>query len=539
MRETIAILDSDSLFARRLANYIKNVSGPGYDIRVYSSPEIFVSANSNSSVETLIADKENFLKICSLCKDNILNINKVRILTDDADIESCDKGNQRNIYKYQSAKKICDSIFSEETIYREEKKNEPNRSILSPSINCSEKPINEEESNEEKRRLKLIVKNKVQEKLIELGELGDDETLKIIDECLAEEKISDEIKYELRNSIYYAVRGLDVLEEFISDETITEIMVNGENKIFYERNGALIYSGKSFDSREQLRDIIQKIVSSTNRVVNTSSPIVDGRLEDGSRISVVLDPVSLDGPILTIRRFPEDPLTAEKLIAYETVSEEIINLLRKLVYAGYNILVSGSTGSGKTTILNILSGFISKDERIITIEDSAELKIMGIENLVRLESRNAGADGLLEITIRDLIKAALRMRPDRIIVGEVRGAEAIDMIQAFTVGQEGSMSTIHANSASDALYRLELLMMLGGLDIPLNAIRRQIYIGVDIVIHLGRLKDKQRKLLEVCEVTDYIDGEIKTSTLFKYEDGNFVKCGELSRDYKLKKACCI
>ena len=316
-------------------------------------------------------------------------------------------------------------------------------------------------------------------------------------------------------------------------------MVNSENMIFYEKNGKLLNSYKCFDSKEQLLDIIRKIVSDANRTVNVSSPIVDARLKNGSRVNVVLEPVSINGPTLTIRRFPKNPITAEKLIMTGSISEEIVNFLRKAVFAGYNIIISGSTGSGKTSFLNILTSFIPKDERIITIEDSAELKIMGIENLVRLESRNATSDGTNEITIRDLIKAALRMRPDRIIVGEVRGDESIDMIQSFTVGQEGSMSTIHANSAEDALYRLEMLMMLGKIEMPLAAIRRQISIGVDLIVHLGRLKSGERKLLEICEVTGMDGDSIATNTLYKYKGNEFIKLSDMKNTYKLEKACIL
>lgn len=514
MKKILAIVDSEQLFARRLANYISKFNVAEYEIGIFTSAEIFMSTINGTVVDLLVADSVNYERLCELDFRSKLLIDNIKILGDETDIHFFyEEGNY--IYKYQSAKIICNLIFGN---------------------NCLGIKNEETVSNKD---LKLIVKNKVQEKLIRLGECNDNETLKVIDECIDNESIGESYKKELRNSVFYAVRGLDVLEEFISDESITEIMVNGENKIFYEREGRLVSSHKSFDSRDQLRDIIQKIVSSANRVVNLSSPIVDARLADGSRVNVVLDPISLSGPILTIRRFPTDPLTAEKLIAYSAVSEEIMNMLRKLVYAGYNILVSGSTGSGKTTFLNILSGYIPKDERIITIEDSAELKIMGIDNLVRLESRNANLEGCLKITIRDLIRSALRMRPDRIIVGEVRGDEAIDMIQAFTVGQEGSMSTIHANSASDALYRLEMLMMLGGVDMPLNAIRRQISIGVDIIIHLGRLKDKSRKLLEICEVTDFRDGEIITSPLYRFDGIKFVKTNDICRTYKLEKAGCI
>ncbi|MDO4187968.1 MAG: ATPase, T2SS/T4P/T4SS family [Lachnospiraceae bacterium] len=322
----------------------------------------------------------------------------------------------------------------------------------------------------------------------------------------------------------------------LADESVTEIMVNGENTIFYERNGKLYRSDKRFDSKEQLNDIIGKIVSYANRTVNMRTPIVDARLKNGSRVNVVMEPISIDGTALTIRRFKDTPLTAENLINGGSVSSEIMLLLSKLVHAGYNILISGSTGSGKTTLLNILTGYIPKDERIITIEDSAELRITGIDNLVRMETRNASSDGGGEIHIRDLIRAALRMRPDRIIVGEVRGSEAIDMLQSFSVGQDGSMSTIHANSSEDALYRLEMLLMMGDLNMPLSAMRRQISIGVDIIVHIGRMKDKSRKVLEVREVLGYELENVKTHLLYRYENSNFVKYGDVQNTYKLERA---
>lgn len=492
-----------------------------YDIRIYSSVDLLISTLAGMKISILVSDIVSYEKLIELEYTKYVAVEEIRLIVDDErfinDVSSCEyNGTEKNIWRFQSASKIYSQIIQNEHVVR----------------------IDDEEDNEYKIKQKLEVKNLVQDRLIKLGDLNDDETIKIIDECINQSKndINYSEKQRLRNSIFYSIRGLDVLEEFISDESITEIMVNGENHIFYEKSGRLISSGKRFDSREQLKDIIQKIVSGSNRVVNMSSPIVDARLKDGSRVNVVLEPVSLDGPILTIRRFPTDPLTAERLIETGTVSEEIIMFLRKLVYAGYNILVSGGTGSGKTTMLNILSGFIPKDERIITIEDSAELKIMGIENLVRLEARNANSDGCNEVTIRDLIKSALRMRPDRIIVGEVRGDEAIDMVQAFSVGADGSMSTIHSNSAEDAVYRLEMLMMLGSIDMPISAIRRQISIGVDIIIQLGRLKDKSRKLLEIREVTGYTDGNITTSLLYSFQAGEFIKHNDLLRTFKMEKS---
>jgi len=382
-------------------------------------------------------------------------------------------------------------------------------------------------------------------------EATDEETKRIIIRYVKNSrktsKLSVEEKKYLCIEIFNSIRGLDVLEEYLKDDSISEIMVNGYKNIFIERKGRLYKSDKVFDSAETLSDIIQKIVALANRTVNMASPIVDARLMDGSRVNVVLDPISLDGPALTIRRFPNVPMGVNELIMAGAVNEEIMEFLKKLVRAKYNILISGGTGSGKTTFLNIISGFIDETERIITIEDSAELKLMGIKNLVRLETRNSNMNSCSEITIRDLIKSALRMRPDRIIVGEVRGEEAIDMLQSMNVGIDGSLSTIHANSGHDALSRLEVMIMLNK-DIPLKAIRRQIESGVDIIIQLSRLRDSSRKLISIEEVTGMKDDTIITSVLYRFtedkisEDGDntvrgyFEKVNDIQRDYKLRKA---
>ena len=309
------------------------------------------------------------------------------------------------------------------------------------------------------------------------------------------------------------------MQELTDDPKVTEIMINGYDHIFLERAGRLYRWEKSFESKEKLEDVIQQIVAKCNRTVNEASPIVDARLENGSRVNIVLPPVALNGPIVTIRRFPEKPFLMDDLMRFGAINEETVGFLRKLVIAGYNIFISGGTGSGKTTFLNALSDFIPKDERIITIEDSAELQIVGVDNLVRLETRNANVEGCSEITIRDLIKSSLRMRPDRIIVGEVRGAEAIDMVQALNTGHDGSLSTGHANSAVDMLARLETMILMG-MDLPIPAIRGQLASGIDIIVHLGRLRDKSRKVLEIAEVLGYMDGEIKLQSLYRFiEEG--------------------
>lgn len=409
MKGLLIICDSEITYARRMSEYLLSAENFDCEVKIFTSPDSLIESMKGKPVNILLSDEKTYNEMVRITGFEELMIQEVVLLSTDR--------NSRNIYKYQSAEVVLKAVM--ELAGRK------------ATINT--------QSKEKEKDLKLRVKEKVQQKLLISGEGGDNETLKVIDEFIEseDEDLSVSQKSDLRNKVFYSIRGLDILEELIADDSITEIMVNGENNIFYEKDGKLMNSYKSFDSREQLLDIIQRIVSDANRTVNMASPIVDARLKNGSRVNVVLEPVSLDGPTLTIRRFPENPLTAEKLISIGSVSEEIVSFLRKIVYAGYNIIISGSTGSGKTSFLNILTSFIPKDERIITIEDSAELKIMGIDNLVRLESRNQTSDGSNEISIRDLIRSALRMRPDRIIVGEVRGAESIDMIQSFTVGQEG------------------------------------------------------------------------------------------------------
>ena len=352
-------------------------------------------------------------------------------------------------------------------------------------------------------------------------ELADEEIRELIDQVIIQKGksygLSYEEKKELAKDLFYAIRKLDILEELTTDAGVTEIMINGVDSIFIERNGQLMKWNKSFESSEKLEDVIQQIVAKCNRSVNEASPIADARLENGSRVNIVLAPVALNGPIVTIRRFPEKPIRMEDLLRFGAINEEVIAFLKDLVVAGYNIFISGGTGSGKTTFLNALSDYIPKDERIITIEDSAELQIQGVANLVRLETRNANVEGCEPITIRDLIKASLRMRPDRIVVGEVRGGEAIDMIQALNTGHDGSLSTGHANSAKDMLSRLETMIMMA-MDLPLPAIRGQIASGIDIIVHLGRLRDKSRKVLEIVEVLGYEENKINTSVLYRFQE---------------------
>ena len=384
------------------------------------------------------------------------------------------------------------------------------------------------------------IRDLLMEKLDMSREMTDREILDEIDQLILnrmrDSYISLNEKLQLRQELFYSVRKLDVLQELIEDETVTEIMVNGPDAIFVERGGRLGKWDKSFTSREKLEDVIQQIAGRCNRVINESMPIVDARLENGARVNAVISPVALNGPILTIRRFPDTPITMDRLIALGSLTCECARFLKALVRARYSIVIGGGTGSGKTTFLGALSDYIPEDERIITIEDNAELKIQGVENLVRLEAKMANREGAVSVSIRDLIKTALRMRPDRIVVGEVRGGEAVDMLQALNTGHEGSLSTAHANSARDMLSRLETMTLMG-VDLPLEAIRRQIASGVDILIHLGRMRDKTRKVLEITEVCGYEKNEIITRTLFRREeDLGLVQVSELLNREKLARA---
>ncbi len=388
--------------------------------------------------------------------------------------------------------------------------------------------------------IKLRLKEEIQSQMSFDREMTDDDVWELIDNTIVgngkKYGLSLKAKKQYAKELFYSIRRLDILQELTDDPKVTEIMINGYDHIFIERAGHLYLWDKRFESKEKLEDVIQQIVAKCNRTVNEASPIVDARLENGSRVNIVLPPVALNGPIVTIRRFPEKPFLMDDLIRFGAINEEVVCFLKKLVVAGYNIFISGGTGSGKTTFLNALSDFIPKDERIITIEDSAELQIVGVDNLVRLETRNANVEGCSEITIRDLIKSSLRMRPDRIIVGEVRGAEAIDMVQALNTGHDGSLSTGHANSAVDMLARLETMILMG-MDLPIPAIRGQLASGIDIIVHLGRLRDKSRKVLEIAEVIDYEDGEIKLQSLYRFiekeEDREGKIIGRLERENPL------
>lgn len=401
----------------------------------------------------------------------------------------------------------------------------------------------------EKEEMKARLEQKLLKKLDYSREYEDEEVKELIDNLFLQEEAlriwTVEERRQLKQEIFCSLRRLDVLQTLLEDATVTEVMINGPNELFVERAGRVERRKEHFESGEKLLNIIQKIVAECNRSVNEASPIVDARLKDGSRVNVVLPPVAINGPIVTIRRFPERPVTMQQMIAINSISAEAAEVLKKMVQAGYNIFISGGTGSGKTTFLNVLSGYIPADDRVITIEDSAELQLQGIPNLVRMETRNENVEGCNPITIRSLIKASLRMRPDRIIVGEVRGSEAVDMMTAFNTGHDGSMSTGHANSAFDMLSRLQTMILMG-VELPLDAVKQQIASAVDIIVHLGRIRDKSRKVLEITEVDGYIEGEIKLHTLYCYEEsgediaglvqGSLKKRGEVKHDYKLKAA---
>ena len=390
------------------------------------------------------------------------------------------------------------------------------------------------------------IKNRVLAQMDVSRNMSDEEIQTLIDESIAEKDIirpSLKKREAAREQVFYALRGLDILQELINDPEITEIMVNGYEHIFYEKGGCLFQWDRQFVSRDRLEDTIQSIVAAGNRMVNEAVPIVDTRLRDGSRVNIVLSPIAVDGSVVTIRKFPAHPMQMKDLLARGSLSEEIAEFLKRLVQAGYNMFVSGGTGSGKTTFLNALSGYIPVSERVITIEDSAELQLNGIPNLVRLEMRAANLENVAEISIRQLIRTALRMRPDRII-GECRGAEALDMLQAMNTGHDGSLSTGHANSCQDMLSRLETMVLMG-MELPVNAIRGQIASGIDILIHLGRLRDRTRKVLDIMEIEGIFQGEICLKPLYRFEEtgeqngkiaGEWKRLGKLAHMEKLLAA---
>lgn len=384
------------------------------------------------------------------------------------------------------------------------------------------------------------IRHKVYQNLDVGHDITDNELYQVIDRCIYEasrEKIiSIRQKEELRSRLYNSIKKLDILQELLDDDEITEIMVNGTECIFYEKQGRIKKWDRQFESEEKLADIAQRIAAMSNRMVNEASPIVDTRLNDGSRVNIVLPPVAIDGPVITIRKFYDTPLTIERLIELGSITPEAACFLEKLVKSRYNIFISGGTGSGKTTFLNVLSDYIPSDERVITIEDSAELQLHNISNMVRLEARMANAEGGNAVSIRDLIKSSLRMRPDRIVVGEVRGAEALDMLQAMNTGHDGSLSTGHGNSPKDMLTRLETMVLMG-MSMPVDAIRTQIASAIDIIVHLARHRDKSRKVVQIAEVGNYQNGEIELTPLFKYVEKGETKDGRILGGLVRQSAC--
>ncbi len=369
--------------------------------------------------------------------------------------------------------------------------------------------------------LNARIKEMVYTRLDTSVDIDNDELWEVIEQCIVEASrtcvISVDRRQRVGDAVFNAMRRLDVLSDILEDDSVTEIMINGTENIFIEKNGRIVKSDKAFESEQRLSDIAQKIAALSNKIVNASVPIADTRLADGSRVSIVLPPVALNGPVITIRKFFEIPLTIEKLIELGSLTPEAAEFLDRAVKARYNIFISGGTGSGKTTFLNVLSNFIPKDERVITIEDSAELQLKNVANLVRLEARSANVEGKNAVSIRDLIRASLRMRPDRVIVGEVRGEETLDMIQAMSTGHDGSLSTGHGNSPKDMMARLETMVLMG-MDMPISAVRQQIAAAIDIIVHLGRLRDKTRRVLKIVEITGIDEGEITFNTLYEFKE---------------------
>lgn len=383
--------------------------------------------------------------------------------------------------------------------------------------------------------LKKKLREEIRQSFSYGSQMSDEDVADIIDEKILGRPMSLKDRLKLQKELFDSFRRLDILQELVDDSNITEIMVNGPNDIFVESGGKIgRWGGGTFESKEQLTNLIQQIVGQVNRIVNTSSPIVSARLENGSRVQVVLEPVAINGPILTIRKFPER-ITMERLIRYGSISVEAADFFKKVTAARYNIFVSGGTGAGKTTFLNALSEFIPRDERVITIEDSAELQLPHIENLVRLETRDANAEGEGAIGIGELIRASLRMRPDRIIIGEVRGKETVDLLQVLNTGHEGSFSSGHSNSVRDMLSRLETMVLMG-MDLPLPAIRGQIASAIDIMVHVARQRDRSRKVVAIEEVAGIENGEIVLRPLFSLVDGHLERTGELKNREKLKLA---
>ena len=476
MRMKLAYVDGNHVFMKSMSDYIK--SNCSDSVQLFSFSEAGELIKREESFDVYLVGEE-FGELFS----NLPSSAKY-MLVDDKNAEA---GNR--LFRYQRLGDIMEVLFEQ---YK--------KGILENQITEIKKSITD---------------------TMDLSVASDEQLMDVIVRHINQRvdigAFSDADKTQFAKRIFSSIRGLGILDDLLADEDITEIMINDYNVIFVEKNGRIMrHTASCFESREQLNDIIQKIVGKAGREVNLASPIVDARLEDGSRVNVVLPPIALSGPTMTIRRFSKEPMTMEKLIGYGSVTQDIASFLELLVKARYNIFISGGTGSGKTTFLNTLSNFIPKDERLCTIEDSAELQIVGVENIIRMETRNANTSGSGRITMKDLIKNSLRQRPDRIIVGEVRGEEALDMLQAMNTGHDGSLSTGHANSSKDMLARLETMVLQGQSGFPLEAIKQQIGSAVDIIVHLSRMRDHSRKVMEISEVIGYQHGEIVLNPLYQF-----------------------
>lgn len=488
----LAYIDDNEYFATNLRQHILQYYGDQIAITMYDSPQDWKASGRQFDMYLVSQTHEREFAM-------IENSRKIILV----DRQEAEHGNY--MFRYQMLSNIVNKLVEENS-----------RSCIAALTSTLKEDVTRlvDLSKVSDEQLKAQIGNLVQAK-VEAGEL---------DRNLGETYIQTIVQ-----NVFSSIRGLGILDKLLADEDITEIMINDYAQIYVERAGKLSrYENGSFESREQLTDIIQKIVGKAGREVNQASPIVDARLEDGSRVNVTLPPIALNGPTMTIRRFSKEPMTMERLVSYGSITPEIAEQLRLLVQARYNIFISGGTGSGKTTFLNALSNFIPKDERLCTIEDSAELQIVGVENLIRMETRNANSSGSGEITMKDLIKTSLRMRPDRIIVGEVRGAEALDMLQAMNTGHDGSLSTGHANSSRDMLSRLETMVLQGAAGFPLEAIKQQIGSAVDIIIHLSRLRDHSRKVMEISEVVGYQNGEIILNPLYVFAEDERSTCEKVS-----------
>lgn len=491
MEIRVTYVDCDREYAQRFAEYVEKNCSDRIALRERNITEYKTVKNSDCDVLltgiAINSEEQGYMDVPVIVLDN----NEFDNTVGDRTIQTSYKAMWVHMCRYQKLENIICRI---EQLYQQAYENK--------NVGCIKQ---------------YVIEN------YDLAKLSNEQLKNIIANIIEEKKVSisilEEHKQALVEQVYSAIRGLGILDKILSNDEVTEIMINDYNHIFIEKAGCLRkYEGPFFESREQLGDIIQKIVGKNGREVNKGAPIVDTRLDDGSRVNVVLSPISLHGHTMTIRRFYKEPMNVGKLIGYGSISTDVARKLECLVRARYNILISGGTGSGKTTFLNAMSNFIPKDERIITIEDSAELQIVGIENLISLETRNANSSGAGEITIRDLIKTSLRMRPDRIVVGEVRGDEALDMLQAMNTGHDGSLSTAHANSSHDLISRLSTMVLQGAASLPLEAVKQQIASAVDIIIHLSRLRDHSRKVMEISEVVGYENGEVILNPLYVFEE---------------------